>query len=174
MRIVPCPTPYPSRSFPEGVQKQAIMIARIMEVEERKVRTTMPRHLEGEIFRRPKSKRKVHQRRGKQRQPQDAEGSGDERTKGRDADRPAFPWAGHLITVQAGDNRCRLPRNVYQDRGGGRPAVHGAVVDTGQHDDGGDRGDVEGGGQERRDMAAVGPRPGRTPTRVPIRHPIKQ
>jgi hypothetical protein len=49
---------------------------------------------------------------------------------------------GHRVTIQTRDDRRRLARNVHEDRRG-RSAVHRAVVDPGQHDDGGDRGSRE-------------------------------
>ena len=61
---------------------------------------------------------------------------------------PALPFLGHLMPVQAGDHRGRLTRDIHQD-GSGRAAVHGAVIDPGQHDDRGNRGDLEGGGKEQ-------------------------
>ena len=53
---------------------------------------------------------------------------------GNEEGRAAPTLAGHLVAVQAGDDRGGLPRDVHQD-GGGRAAVHGPVVDPGQHDD---------------------------------------
>ena len=44
---------------------------------------------------------------------------------------------GHLVTVNHRHDGRRLPGQVDQD-GGSRPTVLGAVVDTGQHDQGGD------------------------------------
>lgn len=49
---------------------------------------------------------------------------------------PALPR--HLVPVERGHRRGRLPRQVDEDRGR-RPAVLRAVVDAGQHDDRGDR-----------------------------------
>ena len=83
---------------------------------------------------------------------------------------PARPLAGHLVPVKTGHDRGRLSGNVHQDRGRGS-SVHGPVIDPGEHDDGGDRAVHGRWPARRREMAATGPRPGRTPTRVPIRTP---
>src|SRR5712691_9411723 len=48
---------------------------------------------------------------------------------------PALPR--HLMTVEAGDHRSRLSRDVDQHRGG-RAAVLRAVINAGEHDQGAD------------------------------------
>ena len=66
------------------------------------------------------------------------------------------PLAGHLVAVDRGDHRARLPGHVDQDRGRGA-AVHRAVVDAREHDQ-------RGGGLEReggRQQAAPSRPPGR-------------
>ena len=71
---------------------------------------------------------------------------------------PARPVPRHLVPVEAGDDRGRLARHVDKDRRR-RSAVLGAVVDARQHDDGGDRIESEGDGQEhgdRRDGSDTG------------------
>ncbi len=51
---------------------------------------------------------------------------------------PARPWLRHLMAVDAGHDRGRLARHVDQHRGDGA-AIHRAVVDGAQHDDGAGR-----------------------------------
>ena len=63
---------------------------------------------------------------------------------------PARPLTGHLIAVEAGDDGRSFSRDIQQDRSG-RAAVHGAVANAREHDDGGDRIEREGGRQEQRD-----------------------
>ena len=64
--------------------------------------------------------------------------------------RPSPAFACHLVAVDDRDHRGRLPREVHQD-GGGRPAVLGAVVNTGQHDQRRHRRQSIGGGQQHGD-----------------------
>ncbi len=74
----------------------------------------------------------------------------DKRSEGRYAQgrtSPALP--GHLVSVEAGDDRGSLSRNVYEDRGR-RPAVHSPVIDPGQHDDRGHGRHAEGDGKKDR------------------------
>jgi hypothetical protein len=40
-----------------------------------------------------------------------------------------------LITVNTGDDRSSLPRDIEED-GGGRTSIHCSVVDSSKHDDG--------------------------------------
>ena len=80
--------------------------------------------------------------------------------------------AGHLVAVQAGDHRGGLPGDVHQDGGGGA-AVHGPVIDPGEHDDGGNRGHMKGGGQEQGD-GGHRPEPGQDAHQGPDRTPMKQ
>ena len=58
--------------------------------------------------------------------------------------------ARHLVAVEAGDHRRRFARHVEQD-GRRRPAVLGAVVDAGEHDERGHRLQRVGRGQQHRD-----------------------
>ena len=55
----------------------------------------------------------------------------------------AAPLLGHLMAVEAGHDRSGLPGHVDQYRGDGA-AVHGAVVDRRQHDQGAGRVEPEG------------------------------
>ncbi len=73
----------------------------------------------------------------------DPQRPGDERPKGGDPESRAGPaLPGHLVAVEAGDDRGGLARDVDQDGGGGA-AVISPVVDAGQHDNGGGGGDPE-------------------------------
>ena len=63
---------------------------------------------------------------------------------------PARPVAGHLVALERGDDGGALARRVEQDRGG-RAAIHRAVVDAGEQDEGGGRLDLEGDRQQQRD-----------------------
>ena len=56
--------------------------------------------------------------------------------------------AGHLVAVQAGNHRGGLSWDVNQDGSGGS-AVHGPIIDPGQHDDRRNRGNMKGAGQEQ-------------------------
>ncbi len=62
------------------------------------------------------------------------------------------PFTRHLVPVQAGDDRGGFPWNVDQ-YGRSGAAVHGAVVNARHHDDGGDRVDAEGRGEQEGDGA---------------------
>ena len=84
-----------------------------------------------------------------QHQADDRNRSGDERAEGGNPQRDAGPsLLGHLVSVQAGDDRGRLPGNVYQDGSGG-PAIHRPVINSGEHDDGRNRGNVERVGEKK-------------------------
>ena len=94
---------------------------------------------EGEILGRAELQRKGRQRIRQKGEPHDASRSGDERADGGDGKRrPGAPLFGHLIPIDARDDRGRLSGDVQENRGRGA-AVHGPVVDPGQHDDGGQR-----------------------------------
>ena len=94
---------------------------------------------EREILGRSECQRQHRQRRRQQHQGDEAERAGDERADGGDGERGAgTTLAGHLVAVDAGDHGGRLARNAHQDRRGGA-AIHGAVVDAGEQDDGGGR-----------------------------------
>jgi hypothetical protein len=71
---------------------------------------------------------------------------------------PARPWRRHLVAVDAGDHRRRLARHVDQHRGDGA-AIHGAVVDGAQHDDG--AGWIEAEGERDQDRRCRPPARGR-------------
>ena len=72
-----------------------------------------------------------------------------QRTDGRDAEGRACPaLPGHLIAVDAGDDGGCLSGDVDED-GGGRPTIHGPVVNAREHDEArGERGAVGGRQQE--------------------------
>ena len=77
--------------------------------------------------------------------------AGEERAERRDRQRRSgAALSRHLIAVQAGDHRRRLAGQVDQNRRG-RTAVLRAVVDAGEHDQRGDRREVEGDRQQHGD-----------------------
>ena len=91
------------------------------------------------IFRRAEAQRHFRQRRRDQHQRDDAGGAGNEGRDRRHAERLArAPLPRHLVAVEAGHHRGRLARQVEQDRRG-RAAVLRAVIDAGEHDEGGGR-----------------------------------
>ena len=147
-RVLPETVSVPT--VPAMIPKQAIMSERIIEAPVRKLRTTMPMHMREKYSGGPNFRAKLGQRGRHEDQADDAERPGDEGAEGGHAQGRAGPaLARHLVAVQAGHDRGGLAGDVHQD-GGGRAAVHGPVVDSGQHDDGRDRRDVEGGRQEQR------------------------
>jgi hypothetical protein len=85
--------------------------------------------------------------------------AGDERADRGHAERgPGATAARHLMAVERGHDRGGFARNVDQDRGG-RAAVLGAVIDAGEHDQGGRGPKAEGEGQQHgngRDRADAG------------------
>ena len=103
---------------------------------------------QGKILRRAEADGEFGQRGRQQHQADHAQGPGDEGADGRYAQGRAGPaFLAHLVAVQAGHDRGGFPGKVHQD-GGGRAAVHGPVVDAGQHDDGGGGIHAEGEGNE--------------------------
>ena len=92
---------------------------------------------------------KLGQRRGQEHQPEDGQGSGNKRAKSGNAQgRARSSLAGHLVAVQTGDDGCRFSGNIDQDRSR-RPAIHGPVINSGQHDDGGFGSGFESRGKEQ-------------------------
>ena len=138
-----------------------------MDPRPRNVRDGEPQDHQGEVLRRSEIEGQTGpEGRGQQRDHRHAEGPGDEGAEGRDPQgRPGPSLAGHLIPVQAGHDGGRLAGDVDQDRGG-RSAVHGPVVDPGQHDDRRDRAHREGDRQEDR-HGARRPDPGQDPDQRP-------
>jgi hypothetical protein len=95
---------------------------------------------ECKVFGRAELQRKGRQRIRQKGEPHDAARSGHKRADGGDGERGAGPpLFGHLIPIDAGDDRGRLAGDV-QENGGRGAAVHGPVVNPGQHDDGCQRG----------------------------------
>ena len=104
----------------------------------------------------PKLNANARERRRDHDQRDGGEDAADERADGGDAERrAAAALLGHLVAVEAGDDRGRLARHVDQHRGD-RAAVHGAVVDGGQHDERAGRVELEG---ERDQDGGAGRRP---------------
>jgi hypothetical protein len=75
------------------------------------------------------------------------------------------------MPIQAGNYRSSLTWNIYKNRGG-RPTVLASIKYPRKHDRLGTTSPLKVVGR-RSEIAAVGPIPGRTPTRVPIAHPTK-
>ena len=108
-------------------------------------------HDEGEIFRRPEGERRARQRRRQQHEAEGAERSGDAGADGGDAERGAgAALQGHLVAVDAGHDGARLAGHA-DEHGGERAAVLRAVIDAGEHDDGGGRARAVGERQEQGD-----------------------
>ena len=72
--------------------------------------------------------------------------------------RPAAPGLGHFGAFERRRQRGALARRVQQD-GGGRAAIHAAVIDAGEHDQRARRIELEGHGQAAAPLSA----PGRCP-----------
>ena len=107
-------------------------------------------HHQREIIRRTELERELGERRREEGDHQRRDAAGDEGADGRDPERgPGAAVARHLVAVERGDDGGRLARNVDQDRGG-RAAVLGAVIDAGEHDQGGRRVEPEGERQQHR------------------------
>ena len=110
-----------------------------------------PHDHEREIFRRAEFEREFGERRREQDKTEDTDGAGDERTKRGYPKRGARPaLTGHLITVEAGDDGRCLTGDIQQD-GGGRAAIHGAIANSGEHNNSGDWIERESGRQEQSD-----------------------
>src|SRR3990172_2234657 len=81
---------------------------------------------------------------GKKHEPDNPECPRNERPERRHAQgRTCSTFERHLVTIHTGDYGSRLAGNVDKDRGGGA-AVHGAVVETCQHNDGPGRRNLKG------------------------------
>ncbi len=112
---------------------------------------------QSEIFTRPEDQRQfddVGRDEGKAERGYEA---GDERTDRRCRQRrTAATRARHLVTLERSHDRGAFTRRIEQD-GGGRAAIHAAVVDTGKHDQRTGRvelvgdGEKKGNGQRRAD-----------------------
>ena len=104
--------------------------------------------------------------------PEDADRAGNKGAEGGNPQGRAGPaLAGHLIAVQAGDHRGGLPGNVHQDGSGGA-AVHGPVINSGKHDDGGNRGHMKSRRQQKGD-GRHGPEPRQDAHQGPDEDPDK-
>ena len=75
------------------------------------------------------------------------------------------PLLRHHISLDRGDDRAGFARRVEQDRGG-RAAIHGAVIEAGEHDEGAGRIELGVIGSSSA-MVSAGPMPGRMPIAVP-------
>jgi hypothetical protein len=104
-----------------------------------------------EVFGRAELEGHLGQRRGKGRQDQGAHATCKERAQaGRGQRRARPPLARHLVAVDHGHHRRRFARQVDQNGGGGATVLR-AVVDAGQHDQRGHRGQRVGGRQQHGD-----------------------
>jgi hypothetical protein len=108
-------------------------------------------HHQREIFGRAERLADLGERRREGRDQRRADATGEEGAKRRHRKRSAgAPLARHLVTVDAGDDRGRLARQVDQDRRD-RPAILRAIEDAGEHDQPGHRLEVERDRQQHRD-----------------------
>ena len=94
---------------------------------------------DGEVVGRAQADREPGHDRRADHQQRRADRAGDERADGGGRERLRGPARlGHLVALDGRHHRGRLPGRVEQDRGGGA-AVHAAVVDAGEHDEGAGR-----------------------------------
>ncbi len=108
-------------------------------------------HHQREELRRSELERDLSKRRGKQGKDHRRHGSGKEGADGRRRQRhPGASLARHLVAVEGGDHGGRLARHIDQNRRG-RTAVLRTIVDTGQHDQCGNRRQGEGDRQQHGD-----------------------
>ena len=118
----------------------------------------------------PNSQRHLDQERRQENHFGDAEGSADEGGDDGDAERgAAFALLGQRKSVETGHRMRRMARQIEQDRAD-RPAILGAVIDAGKHQDCGHRLHAEGQRQQDRDRGDRRPcpaarRPGCRPAR---------
>ena len=104
---------------------------------------------DGEVVRRTELQRGRREWRSEQRHCHGGHGAGEEGAEGGSGQGGSrSSLLGHLVAVQRGHDRGGLSRQVEQDRCG-RPAVLGAVVDAGQHDQRGDGVELEGDRQQK-------------------------
>ena len=108
-------------------------------------------HHQREIIGRPEFERPLHHDGREERDAEGADRPGDERADGGGRERRAgAAVAGHLVALERRDDGGAFARGVEQDRGG-RAAIHRAVIDAGEQDEGRGRLDLEGDRQEQRD-----------------------
>ena len=105
---------------------------------------------ECEVLGRPEPQRDARQEWREERQRDGRERARHERSdRGRRQRRGAASLPGHRIAVDRGRNRCGLTRRIEQDARR-RAAVHRAVIDAAEHDEGADRIEAEGDWQQQR------------------------
>ena len=108
-------------------------------------------HHEGEVVGRIEFLRQHRKRRPERGDEHGADAPGEERAERGHAERGSgAPLPGHLVAVDAGDDRRRFAGHVGEDRSG-RAAVLRAVVDAGEHDQRAERAQAEGDRQQHRD-----------------------
>ena len=87
-----------------------------------------------EIILGPEAHREIDQPWREEGEANGGDGAGDERADGGGRKRrPAAAGLGHLVALERGRHRCALARRIDED-GGGRSAIHAAVIDAGEHD----------------------------------------
>jgi hypothetical protein len=101
-------------------------------------------HHQREILGRAEAQRELDDDRRHERDAQRADRPGDEGADRRGGERRTCAAAAcHSVTLQRGDDRGTLTRRVQQNRGR-RAAIHRAVIDAGEQNEGGGRVDLEG------------------------------
>ena len=134
----------------------AIMSDLISEVPVTLLRTMNPKTIREKYSGGPKASAASAKGGARKTRPKMPDRAGDERTDGAHGQRRTGPpLLGHLVAVDAGDHGGGLARDV-QENGGGGAAVHGPVIDSGEHDDGRSRIEAEGRRDEESD-AGDGP-----------------
>ena len=104
-----------------------------------------------EIVFRPEPDRDLDEVRRKEGDARGRNGAGNEGAdRGGRQRRPAASGLGHLVAFDRGRHRRAFARRVDQD-GGGRAAIHAAVIDAGEHDQRAGRIELVGDGQKQRD-----------------------
>ena len=112
-------------------------------------------HHQAEEFRRPEFQRDACKRRRRDDQESGGDRPADERADGRNRQcRTRAALLGHLVAVDRGHGGGRLARHLHEHAGHGA-AVHRAVIDRAQHDDGAGRIEVK---RERQQDADRGDR----------------
>ncbi len=114
-------------------------------------REDQAQHHQREVFRRAEQQRDAGQRGAQRGHQHRRHAAREERADGGDGERGAgAPLARHLVPVKAGDDGCRLTRDVDEHRGG-RATVLRSIVDAGEHDERAHRRQAERDRQQHRD-----------------------
>ena len=106
---------------------------------------------QGEIILRPEADGDVDEPGGQEGDAERGDDAGHEGADGGGREgRPAAAGLGHAVALERRDHRRALARRVDED-GGGRAAIHAAVIDAGEHDERPARIHLEGDRQEQGD-----------------------